>query len=270
MPNFESPLIIAHRGSSAHAPENTFAAFRRAIEDGADGIEFDVRLSKNGVPVVFHDHTLMRTSMREGEVGQYTAAQLGRFDNGSWFNAAKPKRSRVEYENETIKTLQETLDYLKDFKGRVFVELKCTESDVEKLSQAVCLVVRSSPLRSQIIVKSFRLAVIPFFKANCPDVRTAALFAPKIMTILRKEKHLVRLAAEFGADELSVHYSLATKKLMKKAERYGLPVAIWTADNPRWVKRAAKLGIQSIITNNPARLLERRAELDGPSIASNN
>ena len=81
------------------------------------------------------------------------------------------------------------------------------------------------------------------------------------MAILRKEKHLVKLAAEFGADELSIHYSLATKKLMRRAKRRGLPVTIWTADNPRWVKRAVRLGMKAIITNDPARLIKRRTEV---------
>jgi glycerophosphoryl diester phosphodiesterase len=255
------PLIIAHRGSSAHAPENTFAAFKRAIDEGADGIEFDVRLSKNGVPVVFHDRTLSRTALRDGEVAKYTAAELSHIDNGSWFNDAYPKRARTEFAEETVRTFEETLEFIKGFKGRVFVELKCSEVNVEKLSRAVCEVINRSPLKPQIVVKSFKLVAIPFIKALCPEVRTAALFAPKIMTILRKEKHLVMIAAEIGADELSLHYSLATRKLMKKAGQLGFPVAIWTADSPRWVKRGAKLGIQSIITNNPARLLEKRAEL---------
>jgi glycerophosphoryl diester phosphodiesterase len=261
MESGRTPLIIAHRGSSAFAPENTFAAFRRAIDDGAEGIEFDVQLSLDGVPVVFHDETLARTAMLEGDVSRFTAARLGRIDNGSWFNAAHPKRANTDFRNETIKTLEETLDFLSDFTGRIFVELKCPDDDVENLSRAVCDVLRSSALKQQIVVKSFRLAIIPLVKMHCPDLRTAALFAPKIMTILRKEKHLVKIAAEFGADELSVHYSLATRQLMKKAERFGLPVTIWTIDSPRWVKRAARLGIESIITNDPQRLLKRRTEL---------
>jgi glycerophosphoryl diester phosphodiesterase len=261
MNSSQTPLIIAHRGSSAHAPENTFAAFKRAIDEGADGIEFDVRLSNDGIPVVFHDRTLARTALRDGEVANYTASELGRMDNGSWFNEAFPKRARAEFERETVKTFEETLGFIKEFKGRIFVELKGAEIAVEKLSRVVCEVINRSPLKPQIIVKSFKLTVIPLVKSICPEVRTAALFAPKIMTILRKEKHLVNIAAELDADELSVHYSLATRKLMKKAGKAGLPVAIWTADSPRWLKRGAKLGIQSIITNDPVRLLERREEL---------
>ena len=105
------------------------------------------------------------------------------------------------------------------------------------------------------------MAVIPRVRLLCPDLKTAALFAPKIMTILRKEKHLVKIAEEFGASEMSIHYSLATKKLMEKAGKQGLPVTIWTADNSRWEKRGVKLGLNAIITNNPAKLLAKRSEV---------
>jgi glycerophosphoryl diester phosphodiesterase len=81
------------------------------------------------------------------------------------------------------------------------------------------------------------------------------------MNILRKEKHLVSIAEEFGADELSLHFALATRKLMEKADKRGLPVNIWTADSPRWVKRGIRIGLSSIITNDPAKLLARRNEL---------
>jgi glycerophosphoryl diester phosphodiesterase len=112
------------------------------------------------------------------------------------------------------------------------------------------------------IVKSFQLEVIPAIRRHCPQkVKTAALFAPKIMTILRKEKRLVNIADELGADMVSVHFSLATRKLMKKAEKKNLPVTIWTADHPRWVKRALDLGLYAVITNNPAALLAKRAEV---------
>ena len=88
------PLIIGHRGASALAPENTLAAFRRAINDGADGIEFDVRLAKDGVAVVIHDATLERTtgSIRS-RVSQLTAAELNAIDVGSWFRPSESSRS---------------------------------------------------------------------------------------------------------------------------------------------------------------------------------
>jgi glycerophosphoryl diester phosphodiesterase len=259
----KKPLIVAHRGASALAPENTLAAFRRAIEDGAEGIEFDVRMTKDNVPVVFHDAALGRVSSEHGLVKQFTAAELQKIDIGSWFNLHKPERADESFSAETVSTLAQTLDFLRDFKGLIYVEIKCRETEIEQISEAACEIITNSPLLPQIIVKSFQLEVIPTVRRLCPQVQTAALFAPKIMTILRKEKRLVSIADELGADQISIHYSLATRKLMKYAETRNLPVTIWTADNPIWVRRAVELGIGAIITNNPARLLAKKARIPG-------
>ena len=86
----DAPLIIGHRGASAHAPENTLAAFRMAIDAGADGIEFDVQLAKDGVPVVIHDFDLKRTGAYDVRVADLTSAELSGVDAGSWFNAVHP------------------------------------------------------------------------------------------------------------------------------------------------------------------------------------
>ncbi len=255
------PLIVGHRGASALAPENTLAAFRRAVGDGAEGLEFDVRLARDGVPVVIHDETLVRTGKINALVSELTAAQLAGVDVGSWFSPPALTPLNPEFAAETVPTLARTLEFLADFRGLLFIELKCGERDVEPLTDAVCDVLKTSPLLPQAIVKSFKLAVIPRVKMRLPGAATAALFAPKMMNILRKEKYLVNIAEEFGADELSIHYSLATRKLTESAGKCGLPVNIWTADNPRWVKKGIRLGLKSIITNDPARLLARRAEL---------
>lgn len=257
------PLIIAHRGASAYAPENTFAAFRRAIEAGADGIELDVRLAKDGVAVVFHDSSLKRVAGRNDKLAHYTSTELSDLDVGSWFNRQMPDLADPEFKKEKVPTLAETLEFLKEFQGLIYIELKCREADVESLSNAVCEVICGSPMLSRIIVKSFKLNVIPFIKSACPEVRTAALFAPKIRNILRKDKHLLNLAEDVGVEEISLHYTLATKKLMKKAARRDMRVTIWTADNPRWIRKGLKLGLNAIITNDPAKLLAKRQELLG-------
>lgn len=255
-----TPLIIAHRGASAVAPENTLAAFTRAIKDGAEGIEFDVRLAKDGVPVVHHDETLERTGGRKERICDLTSGELKRADVGSWFRRSSPESWKTAYGRARVPTLAETLRHLDGFDGRLYIELKCDDTGVESLVRRVGELIRDSPIAPSIVVKSFRLGFIPHMRAACPDIRTAALFAPKIMTILRKEKHLVDIAREFGAAELSVHYSLMTKKLMKEAAKHGLPVTIWTADQPRLLRRGIKLGVNAIITNDPARLLAKRAE----------
>ena len=117
------PLIVAHRGASALVPENTLAAFARAISDGADGIEFDVRLAKDGVAVVFHDDTLSRTGLRNGNIADFTSIELANIDIGSWFNKMNPRLANPEYSRERVPTLPQTLNFLKDFKGLIYIEM---------------------------------------------------------------------------------------------------------------------------------------------------
>ena len=255
------PLIIAHRGASEVAPENTLAALRRAIEDGADGLEFDVRLSKDNVPVLFHDANLRRLSVYDEPVAKFSAAELGAIDVGSWFNERYPELANRRFTAETVPTLADTLRFLESYTGIIYVELKCRESEIRTLTRAVGEIIKHSPLLPQIIVKSFQFEAIPAVRALCPNIKTAVLFAPKIMTILRKEKRLINVAAELGAEMISVHFSLATKKLVKKAEKKNLAVTIWTADNPIWARRAYDLGVYAIITNNPARMIMKREEI---------
>lgn len=263
----QKPLIIAHRGASALAPENTLAAFERAIDDGADGVEFDVRLARDGVPVVIHDSTLKRLAWHEGRVADYTSVELQNLDVGSWFNDKFPRRADAKFAAQTVPTLLQLLEFMRDFKGLLYVEMKCRETKSEALTTAVCETIRQTKLLPQIVVKSFNLEAIYLTRRLLPEVRTAALFAPKIITILRKKKRLLKRAQECQADEISIHYSLATRKFMRRAEKKGIPVTIWTADNPAWVRRAVNLGINAIITNNPARLLARRDEILQENVA---
>lgn len=257
------PLIVAHRGASALAPENTIAAFERAIADGAEGIEFDVRLTKEGRAAVIHDATLERTCGRAGRVSELTIDELKQIDAGSWYNAAFPTLAERAFRLETIPALEDTLDRLSKFEGTLYIELKSQGAETRMLAKAVCNAVSASPLRPRVIVKSFDLSAISFVRENCSNIRTAALFAPRLMNVLRKDKNLVRVAADLGADELSLHYGLVTGRLMKKAAVHGLPVTIWTADRPLWIRRGASLGVKAIITNDPARLLAKRNALTG-------
>ena len=254
------PLIVAHRGASAFAPENTIAAFMKAIESGSDGMEFDVRLSKDGVPVVIHDSTLLRTAGINEPVAARTADELSRIDAGSWFNAAHPEHSRAEFAGERIASLRTTLQLLEKIPGPIYIEIKCdNEDEVPALVDAVCREITDSPLLEKIIVKSFRLEVIPRVRAVLPAVRTGALFAPKVMRLLRKEKYLINIARELGADHLSIHKSLVSAKLVRKAEKHGMPVAVWTVESRRWIPWAEKRGLFALITNDPSKMLDGRS-----------
>ncbi len=255
------PLIIAHRGASAIAPENMVAAFKKAIESGAEGIEFDVRLSKDRVPIVFHDSQLSRIAGDERRVSDLTSNELILIDAGSWFNRLHPDAANPRFSAERIPTLKQTLKLLRDYRGVIYIELKCRIKEISSLTEAVCREIAGSPLLSRIIIKSFKLDVIPQIKEICPKVKTAALFAPKIKTIVRREKPLISIAKQLGADFISLHFSLATGKLMESAHHENLPVAVWTTDSPRWIKRSVKLGICHLITNSPTTLLAKRSQL---------
>ncbi|MEO7539880.1 MAG: glycerophosphodiester phosphodiesterase family protein [Pyrinomonadaceae bacterium] len=257
----DTPLIIGHRGASDTAPENTLAAFRTAMDAGADGVEFDVRLARDGVPVVIHDATLARTGSRVEKVAAMTSEELAKIDVGSWFNQKHPKRANIDFAAQKVSTLEQTLTILSGFKGLIYIELKADDADYRGLATAVCDVIRPSPLLPQVIVKSFRLATIPVVRCQLPSVTTAALFAPKIMNFLRRRKHIIAIAHEFGAQQISLHRSLATKRLVERAAAANLPVTIWTANNPAWVERACARGIGALITNDPAKLLAVRAKL---------
>lgn len=254
------PLIIAHRGASSDFPENTLAAFGKAIEIGADGLEFDVRITKNGVPIVFHDPTLKRIAGKNVRIVETNVEDLREIDAGSWFNQRFPRKQNAVFAAERIPTLQETLDFLGDYRGLLYLELKCINPEIKPLTEAVSKILRSSKLLPNIIVKSFKLPAILKVKELLPGVRTAALFAPQLTNILRKQTSLIEKAKNFRADEISLHFSLATHKVVEKALRENLQTIIWTADHPVWIKRAAETGIKAIITNNPARLLESRRE----------
>lgn len=255
------PLIIAHRGASALAPENTLAAFRKAIEDGADGIEFDVQFARDRVPVVIHDAKLERLGRCKGRVSNFTSSELQSLDVGSWFNDKNPHKSSGKFSLETVPTLESLLEFLGDYKGLLYLEIKCREDETGSLVETVCQMIRGSDLLPQIIVKSFNLEAIRQMRLLLPEVRTAVLFAPKVLDVLRKKKRLLQKALECEADEISIHFSLATEKFVRRAAKKNLPVTIWTASNPVWVRRAVNLGINAIITNNPARLLAMRDEI---------
>lgn len=252
------PFIIAHRGTSALAPENTFAAFRRAIDCGAEGLEFDVQLSKDGVPMVIHDFDLKRLGNRADLVKNLTADELQKIDVGSWFNRRFKEKADEKFSSETVPTFGRLLEFLKNYQGILYVELKFADDAVEKSVEKVCEMISDSEFLPQVKLKSFNLKAVRHAKENFPAIRTVALFEPQFKTVFRKKISIFDAADAHLADEISLHYSLATRKTVENAKKRNLPVTIWTVDQTVWVKRAIDLGIEAIISNNPARLLAEK------------
>ena len=255
----EFPLIIGHRGASAVAPENSLAAFSRAIQDGADGIEFDVRLSSDGVPVVIHDATLARTGLVDGFVNQLSADALMKTDVGSWFRS-RTKTQDIDFSDQKLPSLEQVFDLFAENVGLLYLEMKSHAGDEEQLAAKVAGAIKTHALNQRVIVSSFDLSLIQRVKAIDPAIRTAALFEPKLSrpaTLMRRIK-LVDQARTCGADEICLHHALAGRRLTELARKSHFEVVVWTVDNPEWIERARSRGIKALITNNPARMLRQR------------
>ncbi|MEP6568813.1 MAG: glycerophosphodiester phosphodiesterase family protein [Acidobacteriota bacterium] len=256
------PFILGHRGASALAPENTLTAFSRALSDGADGIEFDVRLSRDGVPVVIHDATLKRTGLIDRAVSELTAAELGAIDVGTWF--ADPTRAKQSFVGEKLPTLVQVFELFATNNGLLYLEMKCDNEEGPALAAAVARLTSESGMAERVVVESFEHSAIAAIKRFDSGIRTAALFEPKLarpISTVRRLK-MVDTALAVGADEIALHHALAGARVVDKARQAGLEVVVWTVDDPAWTARARTLGIKALIANDPALLLRDRP---GPS-----
>jgi glycerophosphoryl diester phosphodiesterase len=217
------PLIIGHRGASAVAPENTMAAFEAAIAAGADGIEFDVRLSRDGVAVIIHDDTLQRTHGLRKRVGDLTAEEL---------------------RSIRVPSLRDLFELMAGNSLILCLEIKGSSAE---LAERCCELVHEFAFEERTIVECFDLAVLKLV-----DLKTAALFDPRIYT----DQRLIARALEVGASVLALHHRIAKPPLVEKAKDAGLTVVVWTVDDPAWIARAQSLGIEALITNDPATMIE--------------
>src|ERR1051325_11314997 len=181
-----SPLIIGHRGASAVAPENTMASFREAIAAGADGIEFDVRLTRDGVPVVIHDSTLHRTAGLPQRIADITSSELKTIDVGSWF-ARKTNLPSGTFANETVPGLRELFTLFESNDLVLCLEMKCdTMAEQAPLTEACCRLIHEYRLKDRVIVECFKLPALGILKQLDPEIKTAALFEPSFSTPDRK------------------------------------------------------------------------------------
>ena len=217
------PLIIGHRGASAVAPENSMPAFTAAIEAGADGIEFDVRLSRDGVPVIIHDDTLQRTHGLRRRVVDLTVEEL---------------------RSVGVPSLRDLFELMSQNDLILCLEIKGSSPE---LAEWCCELVREFSFEERVIVECFDLNVLKLI-----HLKTAALFEPRIYT----DQSLIDRALKVGASVLALHHRLAKPSLVEKAKLAGLRVVVWTVDDPAWVARAQSMGIEAVITNDPAMMIE--------------
>ena len=244
-----TPLIIGHRGASAVAPENTMAAFREAIAVGADGIEFDVRLTRDSVPVVIHDSTLRRTGGLQRRIADLMWSEVAKVDVGSWFSRS--------FANETVPRLAELFTLFESNDSTLYLEMKCdSPAEYAPLAEACCALIAQRGLKERVVVECFQLPALKIVREIDSDIQTVALFEPSISNpSVLSDQSIINKATDIGAIALALHHRLARRSLVEKAKHAGMHVAVWTVDDPSWIERARTLGIDALITNNPAKFL---------------
>jgi len=216
-------LIYGHRGASGRLPENTLAAFRGAIEDGADGVEVDVRATADGVPVLLHDRELSRTTTGSGAIDEIAAADL----------AAIQARA-----GEPVPTLAEALAVAGD-RLRLDIELKQTG-----IERAVLTALRQHS-RAAWFVSSIDWDQLR-------EVRRLDLAAPIWPLAIACDDALLAAAAELGAPGVALAASALDRAAADRLHRAGLEIAVWTVNDPEEAIRVRDLGVAIVMTDNPA------------------
>lgn len=236
-------LVVAHRGAAGSAPENTLAAIRQALADGADWVEIDVQETRDGQVVVIHDSDFMKLAGNPLKVWDGELAQIRQIDIGSWFD--------TRFSGERTPTLQEVLETI-DGRAGLVIELKYYGHD-EQLEQRVVEIVEAAGMAADVTVMSLQLEGIEKLQALRPDWTTGLLAAKAI-------GDLTRLDVDF----LAVNQNMATPGFIRRAHRAGKKVFVWTVNDGLSMSRMASMGVDGVITDEPALardILAQRAQL---------
>jgi len=245
------PLNIGHRGAAGEAPENTLAAFDLALRQGADGIEFDVHLSADGVPVAIHDVRLERTTSGSGLVGRQTAGALRRLDAGSWFNQRFPARARARYTGLKIPLLVEVLAWVRQRKCLAFLEIKRGRLTLyPRIEERVLEEIERSGARPYVTVISFHRPTLRRLRRLDSRIPLGIDFTRPLLAIRR--------ARALRATSVLPHWAFASKRFVARAHQAGLRVLVWDADQPQEIRRALADGVDGVVTRYPALFAELR------------
>ena len=236
--NFPTPIILAHRGDLAHAPENTLPSFSQAIQKGADGVELDAKLTRDGHVIVIHDSSVDRTTNGKGKVASLSLEEIRKLDAGKWFNE-KFAGTKVPLLEEVFETVNR--DKL------INIELTNYSTPRDGLTEKVCELIKRHNNQSQIIFSSF-------FASN---LKKAALLSPEVPRGLLAMPGLIGLwARSFGFmfgdyQALHPHISSTSREQMQRAHRLKRRVHVWTANTPAEVNQLKEWGADGIITDDP-------------------
>jgi glycerophosphoryl diester phosphodiesterase len=235
-------LAIAHRGASGITPENTRLAFVKALDLGADMIEFDVQLTRDETAIVFHDDTLDRTTNGSGKVADTDFATIARLDAGSWFAAS--------FQDVEVPTLEETLSLMGQ-KTTFNIELK-PDTRVEKLVRCVTTAVARFELFESVLFSSFDVATMRALRALVPDARIGILCEQGGLDAA------LALADELGAESLHPSTSMVDTAVVNAAHEHRLTVYAWIANEPGEIALLRAMGVDGIFSDHPDRVARPR------------
>lgn len=223
-------FVWAHRGASSIAPENSMAAFRLAEEAGADGIELDVHLSRDGLPVVIHDDTVDRTTSGSGLVSDKTAAELLDLDAGSWFASG--------YTNESIPLLTDVLAWAGD-RVRLNIEIKS-----EDAGQVVLETLKDFP-QARALISSFNHKLLFRMRQKNHHLPIGFLVDSRFWRLA------VRRAIVCAAESFHPQQKHVTRALVSYCHKHNLAVYPWTVDTPARKNSLRRIGVDGFFTNIP-------------------
>ncbi|MGD9344962.1 MAG: glycerophosphodiester phosphodiesterase family protein [Candidatus Aminicenantes bacterium] len=224
-------IVMAHRGASAAAPENTLAAYKKAIEMGADYAELDVRQTKDGAIVLMHDKTVHRTTGVKGFVWDFTLEELKKLEAGSWFGE--------EFRGEPIPTLEEVIR-LVGGRMKLNIEVKISENE-PGIAQRVVDIVRAANFSTNCMITSFDMDTVKTVKEIAPDLRTGLIF----------DKEYTLDVFRGNWEILSSNYELVDAEFMRLGRQSGKRIYVWTVNEREEMQRLIGLGVDGIITDKP-------------------
>ncbi len=235
--------ITAHRGAKVAAPENTLAAFRAALDAGADFVELDVQRTRDGQVVVIHDGDLMRMGDDPRKVGDMTLAEIQAVDIG--------RKYAPQFAGERVPTLEQAIDLVRG-RAKINVELKYNVPD-PGLAPAVAELLRSQDFLDQAVVTSLDYGALKEVRRIEPGLKTGHIVTAAVGDVVRTT-----------ADFLSLNSARASASLVRRAHAAGKDVAVWTVNDPEVMLRMVERGVDNVITDNPAllvRVMEERKRL---------
>lgn len=235
--------VVAHRGASGHAPENTMAAFRRAVELGARFIETDLQVTRDARVIALHDSTLDRTTNGTGPAHQQPLKEVRALDAGSWFNSP----SGESFSGERIPTLNEILQFAKERDVIFYLEIK--SGGAWGIEHAVVGTLRDANASAHVVILSFDPTTLDSVNRLDRTMMTGYLCE-------HPSNDLVERAVRAGARQLAPRGDLITSSLVEKAHHAGLQVVAWTINDPEQMRRLIAAGVDGIMSDYPERLVK--------------